>query len=392
MKIDSSAVTMSSNHSYYSHLEQHSEQLITTSEKAATLEFSDESKSLVEQMREYKKELAGKSKEDQENAKKNIAELILARKDKKQSVENSGTRVKSEKEIHLEAMRRILELLNAMRKGGTRSLGTLTSTLGEVKQLSKDLNSSEGSEAPQIGISEKTGSFPETSGASVPRRTTWKKITVTSAFYTEAEHTAYRTQGFAKTADGREINFNIDVEMSRAFCDKYESCMQESYVCVDPLVINLDSNIGSVSDQKFMFDLDSDGKEEEISFVEKGSGFLALDKNGDGKINDGSELFGTKSGDGFADLAKYDEDGNGWIDESDAVFNDLRIWTKNEDGEDVLLSLKEADVGAIYLGKASTQFSLQNEEHHTNGIIRSTGVYLKESGGAGTVQHIDLTL
>ncbi len=389
MKIDSSAVNMSSNHSYYSHFEQHSEQLITTSEKAATLEFSDESKTLVEQMREYKQELAGKSKEDQENAKKRIAELILARKDKKQSVENSGTRVKSQKEIHLEAMRRILELLNAMRKGGTSSLGALTSTLGEVKQLSKDLNAPQ---APQIGISDKTGSFPETSGSSVPRRTTWKKITVTSAFYAEAEHTAYRTQGFAKTADGREINFNIDVEMSRAFCEKYESYMEESYVCVDPLVINLDSNIAGVSDQKFMFDLDADGEEEEISFVEQGSGFLALDKNGDGKINDGSEMFGTKSGDGFADLAKYDEDGNGWIDESDAIFNDLRIWTKNEDGEDVLLSLKEADVGAIYLGKASTQFSLQNEEHHTNGIIRSTGVYLKESGGAGTVQHIDLTL
>ena len=41
-----------------------------------------------------------------------------------------------------------------------------------------------------------------------------------------------------------------------------------------------------------------------------GSGYLALDKNGDGTINDGSELFGTRNGDGFADLAQYDEDGN----------------------------------------------------------------------------------
>lgn len=389
MKIDSSAVTMSSSHSYYSHFEQHSEQLITTSEKAATLEFSDESKTLVEQMREYKQEMATKSKEDQENAKKNIAEMILARKNKKQSVDNSGTRVKSQKEIQLEAMRRILDLLNSMRKGRTRSLGELASTMNGIKQMSKDLNATQ---APQIGIADNTGNVSGGSGQAAARTTTWKKITVTSAFYTEAEHTAYRTQGFAKTADGREINFNIDVEMSRAFCEKYESCMQESYVCVDPLVINLDSNIAGVTDQKFLFDLDADGEEEEISFVEQGSGFLALDKNGDGKINDGSELFGTQSGDGFADLAKYDQDGNGWIDESDDIFNDLRVWTKNEDGEDVLLSLKEADVGAIYLGKASTQFSLQNDEHHTNGIVRSTGVYLKESGGAGTVQHIDLTL
>lgn len=389
MKIDSSAVSMSSQHSYYSHFEQHSEQLITTSDKAATLEFSDESKTLVEQMREYKQEMANKSKEEQENAKKNIAELILARKDKKQSVDNSETRVKSQKEIQLEAMRRILDLLNSMRKGKVSSLGQLASAMSEIKQA---VQGSDSSQAPKMGIAENTGSVSGSRGSTVPRTTSWKKITVTSAFYTEAEHTAYRTQGFAKTADGREINFNIDVEMSRAFCDKYESYMQESYVCVDPLVINLDSNIAGVSDQKFLFDLNADGEEEEISFVEKGSGFLALDKNGDGKINDGSELFGTQSGDGFADLAKYDQDGNGWIDESDEIFNDLRVWTKDENGEDVLLSLKEADVGAIYLGKASTQFSLQNDQHHTNGIIRSTGVYLKESGGAGTVQHIDLTL
>ena len=51
-----------------------------------------------------------------------------------------------------------------------------------------------------------------------------------------------------------------------------------------------------------------------------GSGFLALDKNGNGKIDDGSELFGTKSGDGFADLAEYDSDGNGWIDEKGRVY------------------------------------------------------------------------
>ena len=151
--------------------------------------------------------------------------------------------------------------------------------------------------------------------------------------------------------------------------------------------------MASVSDQKFLFDLDGDGKKENISFTGKGSGFLALDKNGDGVINDGNELFGTKSGDGFKDLAKYDKDRNGWIDEADDIFDDLRIWTKDEQGNDKLLTLKEAGVGAIYLGNASTQFSLNNQQtNHTNAMIRSTGVYLKESGEAGTIQHVDLVL
>ena len=297
MKIEASAVSMSSNRSYYSRFEQHSEELITTSEKAATLEFSDESKSLVEQMKDYKGEQKEKSKEQSEgNAKKNIAELVLSRKNKNQAVENTGVEAKSEKDIQLEVMRRILELLNAMRKGKSSSYAGVA---GELKQLQRELKSSKtlqlsGNAQLSIGggnvidVSRNTGAVSR-------RETTWKKITVTSAFYTEAEHTAYRAGGFVKTADGRELNFNVDVEMSRAFCEKYESCMEESYTFVDPLVINLDSNVGSVSDQKFLFDLNADGEEEEISFAGVGSGFLVLDKNGDGKIGDGSELFGTQS-------------------------------------------------------------------------------------------------
>ena len=85
--------------------------------------------------------------------------------------------------------------------------------------------------------------------------------------------------------------------------------------------------------------------------------FLLLDRNEDGKINDGSELFGTKSGDGFRDLSEYDEDRNGWIDENDSVFSKLKVWTKDSEGNDKLLNLKQADVGAIYLGNIDTEFS-----------------------------------
>lgn len=223
--------------------------------------------------------------------------------------------------------------------------------------------------------------------------TGWTKTTVTSEFFAEVENTCYQSTGIVKTADGREINFGISVEMSRGFCAKYESLVQEDYIFKDPLVINLDTLTGTVTDQKFLFDLDSDGKEEEISFAGQGSGFLALDKNGDGKINNGSELFGTQSGNGFRDLAAYDRDKNGWIDENDDIFKDLKIWTKDEDGKDRLITLKEAGVGAIYLDYASTEFSLNRaEDNHTNGVIRNTGIYLKENGEAGTVQHIDLTL
>ena len=193
--------------------------------------------------------------------------------------------------------------------------------------------------------------------------TTWQRITATSGFATETEGTTFASTGIVKTADGRNIDFNVEVSMSRAFMQEFNMLEVQEYIKTDPLMINLDTNIGSVSDQKFYFDLDSDGEKEQISFAGKGSGFLALDKNGDGVINDGSELFGTKSGDGFKDLAAYDEDGNGWIDENDSIFSRLKVWTKDENGNDYLMNLKTADVGAIYLSNADTQFSLKNDEN-----------------------------
>jgi len=209
---------------------------------------------------------------------------------------------------------------------------------------------------------------------------------------TEQETTAFSTVGTVKTADGRAINFNLDVEMSRSFTQYYKEQYQVQSVRVcDPLVINLDTNIAELEDQKFFFDLDADGEMDEISLLNGGSGYLALDKNQDGTINDGSELFGTASGDGFADLEKYDQDGNGWIDEADAVFDKLKIWCKDENGNDVLYKLADKGVGAICLQRVGTQFSLNSQEtNDNNGYIRSTGVFLYENGLAGTVQHVDV--
>ncbi len=121
----------------------------------------------------------------------------------------------------------------------------------------------------------------------------------------------------------------------------------------------------------------------------RSSGFLALDKNGDGKINDGSELFGATSGNGFADLAQYDSDGNGWIDEADEIFDKLLIWSKDENGNDQLVGLGKAGVGAIYLGAQDTQFSMNSQQNQMNALIRQTGMFMYENGGVGTIQQID---
>ncbi len=213
-----------------------------------------------------------------------------------------------------------------------------------------------------------------------------------SFYYSERETTCFNARGTAVTADGREIPFSINLEMSRSFTQMAGQSIEigKPRLC-DPLVINLSGNGADVTDQKFFFDLDGDGEQEEISSLAKGSGYLALDKNGDGVINDGSELFGTASGDGFADLAAHDKDGNGWIDEADAIFSRLRIWVRNADGTSRLLTLKEAGVGAICLAGENTEFSLNSaKDNQTNAVVRKTGIFLYENGGCGTVQQLDL--
>lgn len=211
-------------------------------------------------------------------------------------------------------------------------------------------------------------------------------------YHMEEENTVFSTQGIVRTSDGREINFNLGLSMSRSFQEYYEENRQQTIMeFTDPLVINLDGNITELSDQKFEFDLDSDGKTESISRLGSGSGYIAWDKNGDGVINDGNELFGTKSGDGFKDLAEYDEDGNGWIDENDAIWDKLLIWTMNEKGENELYHLADKGVGAICLKNASTQFGLNSlENNQANGMIKQTGIFLYENGDVGTMQNIDV--
>jgi hypothetical protein len=99
-------------------------------------------------------------------------------------------------------------------------------------------------------------------------------------------------------------------------------------------------------------------------------------------------LFGVQSGNGFKDLAAYDSDPNGWIDENDPIFTSLDIWSKDQ-----LSSLGQKRVGSIYLGNAEAQFAqfdYKNRLNQTLGQNRQAGIFAKEDGTIGTMQQVDL--
>ena len=210
--------------------------------------------------------------------------------------------------------------------------------------------------------------------------------------YHESESTQFTAQGVVTTADGQEIAIGLEMNLSRSFTAGREEVLQLGDARLkDPLVINFEGNAAQLTQDTFSFDIDADGAEDQIAFVAPGSGFLALDRNDDGQINDGSELFGAASGDGFADLAAFDQDGNGWIDESDDIYSKLRIWTKNSAGDDQLLALGDKNIGAIYLGSVATSFDLKDTEtNELQGRVRASGLFLFENGGVGSVQQLDL--
>ena len=207
----------------------------------------------------------------------------------------------------------------------------------------------------------------------------------------ESETVSYQANGVIHTADGKTITVDISMNMSREFVS-FMGISGGSGALVDPLVINYGGTAASLTGEKFMFDLTMDGNLDSLSILGEGSGFLAIDRNGDGIINDGSELFGPSTGCGFSELRKYDTDGNGWIDANDEIFDKLVVWSRDKDGNDTVYTLKELGIGAIFLGDISTEFSFKGERNETLGVMRSTSFFLKQNGGAGTLSHIDLML
>ena len=231
----------------------------------------------------------------------------------------------------------------------------------------------------------------ETAPADPARNLLRQVETYTETSHYESETTAFSAAGVIRTSDGREINIGVQLNMSREFYEKNAAYTVETKPLTDPLVINWDGAAADLTANKYEFDLNSDGIKEFISFVTSGKGgFLAYDRNQDGLINDGSELFGPTTGNGFSELAGYDQDANGWIDEADQIYHDLAVWMKTADGQDQLVALADTGVGAIYLNAADTPFSVTTENNEKLGQVQRTGVYLNEDGSAGTIQQVDL--
>ena len=205
---------------------------------------------------------------------------------------------------------------------------------------------------------------------------------------TDVERLTFSLNGEVTTSEGQVFNVQLAESHQRSSRQTLSISASQAAQLIDPLIINLQGNVAFEADNT-EFDLNSDGNAESFRQLARGSYFLALDLNNDGIINNGNELFGTQSGNGFADLRHYDDDGNGLIDAGDAVFDRLRLFRTDSDQ---LMSLSEQQIIAIGLHAKDTPFTFTDSQGTNLAQLRQSSFYLRSNGNHGTVQHIDLAV
>lgn len=173
---------------------------------------------------------------------------------------------------------------------------------------------------------------------------------------------------------------------------------------VSPLVLDLDGDgVETIAlENGVYFDHDGNGFAQQTGWVGRDDGLLVLDRNGNGLIDSGRELFGSQTmasidgsleSNGFSALSRLDSDGNRLIDGSDSSFSSLKVWI-DVDGNgkasgDELHGLAELGIESISLAYASGGVDAQGNMHsqigsynRTDGLVgKIHDVWFKQDAG-----------
>lgn len=158
---------------------------------------------------------------------------------------------------------------------------------------------------------------------------------------------------------------------------------------ISPLILDMDGDgveVSSLAGSTTQFDMNRDGFAERTAWVSPHDALLALDVNLNGRIDDGSELFGSNTTNGFAVLAAYDENHDGKIDASDSVFSNLLLWQDlNSDGistSNELSSLSDRGIVSINLNASNIS------ETNNGNQVTHRAVFTRADGTTGRVDDV----
>ena len=163
----------------------------------------------------------------------------------------------------------------------------------------------------------------------------------------------------------------------------------------EPLVLDLNYDTATKTlgiEHGVYFDFNATGFAEKSGWVSPGEGLLCMDRNGNGTIDDGSELFGSQTplpngqvaANGFEALTALDDNHDGKIDAQDPAYSQLRVWVDSDaDGVSQpgeLFTLPQLGITAISLN--STTVNITDSQGN---IENSVGSFLKSDGSFGSI-------
>ena len=187
-----------------------------------------------------------------------------------------------------------------------------------------------------------------------------------------------------------EIKLNVEEVKNSEKAEKY-----------DPLILDLNRNGKYTSDavNGVHFDYSGDGFAEKTAWVESGDGLLVYDKNGNGIIDDGNELFGDKTvmhdgtvaANGFSALKDFDSNGDGKINSDDEQFKQFQVWMDlNNDGvsqKGELFSLSELGIKELSLNATN-----YNKEDENGNVIARKSSVTYEDGTVGGMAELNFDI
>jgi len=193
-------------------------------------------------------------------------------------------------------------------------------------------------------------------------------------------------------------SFTIDPKIKAGWDDLYRYAAIRQY---DPLTLDLDGDgietLASNGHKGALFDHSNDGIRTATGWINKDDGLLVYDRNGDGVVNNGGELFGDntllkngeRAANGYQALADLDDNGDGKVDAADSAFAKLRVWRDlNQDGisqEGELLTLNEAKVKALNLANKNSDRDLGN-----GNSLAEEGTYTDSDGNEKQMGDLNL--
>lgn len=193
--------------------------------------------------------------------------------------------------------------------------------------------------------------------------------------------------GSGTLAQTSQFSFSFQFQFEFSFMQE-QAVVQEG----DPLVLDLNGNGFDLSDYTngALFDLQGRGQQVQTAFVRGGDALLAMDRNGNGRIDSGLELFGDQRGarNGYEELARLDTNGDGLITRDDRDFDSLLLWVDNGNGKTdpgELITLREAGITEI-----SLRYQQVNLQASGNNRVTEIGSYRRADGSQGLMGDVQL--